>query len=385
MTGLFRPAVPLLLALVIPATGYGQGQPMLNPDISFITDVRALAADATGDDVTLEIHHLELGAEAFLNPFARGSIFLGVHAGALEIEEGYVSFTSLPGGLGLRIGQYFMDVGRFNTQHPHVFPFLDYPLFVTEYLGEEAYRDVGVNPSYLLDLGAFPLTLSAGVANGNLAGHPHGEEGDGHDHAPARFRPLQDEEPVEAEDGRTLADLAYHGRASGFFTLAESSFLDVGVSAGTATLDAAEDLRAVWFGGDLKYKWRPNRDRSLTVAGEVHAQRRDVDRHDEEVLATAQVEDHEDTQSFLGAFGFFDYRLKRHWNVGALVDYVEPLEHEGESRLGLGGFVGYSVFEESTVIRMLVRHDDMPGDAGGETRVVAQILFGMGPHKPHQY
>ena len=63
-----------------------QNQSALNPEISFISDVRARVGDATADDLDLVFEELEIGAQANLNPWARGDLFLGLHDGEIEVD-----------------------------------------------------------------------------------------------------------------------------------------------------------------------------------------------------------------------------------------------------------------------------------------------------------
>ena len=86
----------------------------------------------------------------------------------------------------------------------------------------------------------------------------------------------------------------------------------------------------------------------------------------------------------LGLFSYASLQLRRHWNVGALVDFVELPDGTGRDRAGAGVFAGYSLFEESTVLRALVRRDELP-DGAEETGVQVQVVFGLGPHKPHEF
>jgi hypothetical protein len=47
-------------------------------------------------------------------------------------------------------------------------------------------------------------------------------------------------------------------------------------------------------------------------------------------------------------------------------------------------FAGYAVLEESTLLRLAWEHY-MPDGGNAVNTVSAQLLFSMGPHKPHQF
>jgi hypothetical protein len=359
------PWVPLLAIgwIVLPGAAVAQTQSALNPEISFIADMRILAADATPDDLEFDLNGLELGAQGYLNPFARADIFIAFHDGQFELEEAFATLTALPGGFALRGGQFRMRIDRFNPPHNHVFPWLDYPGLITTFFGEEGYIDVGLNPSWMMSIGDVPITFEGDIANGNfnLEGHEHEEEGG-----------QADSLSTEGENrSRTLGDLTYDGRATIFFTLDTRTWLELGGSVGTGMLDFDGELRGTWYGGDAKFRWRPSRRTSLDIAAEVMAQER--------------KQPAVGIRTPLGAFGYFNYQFWRNWNIGALVDYVEVPENPSQALLGFGGFAGYSLYEETAVIRLLVRNDDLPGNLGSETLVKLQLLFGLGPHRAHTF
>jgi len=351
----------LLLLLASPALGQsgGSGQSGPLPDISFIADTRLLAGDAAPRDLQLQFEELELGATGYLNPFARGDVFLGFAEEGVEVEEAFLTLTALPGGWSLKGGIYYMDVGRFIPLHAHAFPFVNYPLFVTRYFTEEGYHDVGFQPSTLLEVGPAAVTLRADVVNGEVEGE---EEGGGE--ADTTGAPLPE---------RGLADLGYNGSADAFFTTGDFSWLDVGTSVGTAFLGPSPDLRMVWYDVNAKFKWRPNRRTAFTVEGEIMVQCRDVE-------TSTGIE----TTHPMGFFVYADYVFGRHWNVGPLLDYAQDPFDPDLSQTGVGAFAGYSVFEETTVFRLLDRHDSYPDGESGISGTL-QVLFGLGPHKPHQF
>lgn len=355
-------ATVLLGAVLWPHPVRCQLQSGLNPEISFIADTRAISSNAEAGDVELVFDELEIGAEGFLNPFARASVFAGIHDGSIEVEEAYVTFVTLPANLGLRVGRYLVDAGRFVPQHPHAFSFLDYPQFVGEYFTAEGLSETGLNPSILIDLAGLPLTVSANVLSGNVHEDSHEAEADSTAH--------------EERGARFFGELTYTGRASLFLELTRSTNLEIAGHGGTRVADVHEGHRNVWFGGDYKLKWRPHRRTSFEVAGEIIVHRGDLEPAEAGTITS---------ETSVGTFHYLDYQLSRQWNAGALVDYAQHALDSGEDMLGLGLFAGYSLFEESTVIRLLVRHDDFSDDPDPRWSLQLQLVFGLGPHKPHVF
>ena len=70
---------------------------------------------------------------------------------ASTLEEGFLTFTSLPGGLLTKVGKMRAAFGKVNTLHNHVLPWTDRPL-VTDNLvgGEDGIDDAGISVARLI-------------------------------------------------------------------------------------------------------------------------------------------------------------------------------------------------------------------------------------------
>src|SRR5713226_6324228 len=72
---------------------------LLNPDISVIGDFLGTAGNNSIRPIrSLELHESELGLQAIIDPYARGDFFLSFGEQGVNVEEGYITFTALPGG-----------------------------------------------------------------------------------------------------------------------------------------------------------------------------------------------------------------------------------------------------------------------------------------------
>jgi hypothetical protein len=125
---------------------------VFNPDISLIGDFLG-AAGNSGSRYTpsLEMHESELGLQAIIDPYVRGDVFITFGEEGVALEEGYFTFTSLPGALQLKVGKMRAAFGRVNTMHNHVLPWTDRPL-VTQNLvgGEDGIDDAGLSLSRII-------------------------------------------------------------------------------------------------------------------------------------------------------------------------------------------------------------------------------------------
>ena len=99
----------------------------------------------------LEMHETEVSFRAIVDPYATADVFLSFTPEGVELEEGYMTFTSLPGGLTAKVGKMRAAFGKVNMLHNHALEWTDRPL-VTENLlaGEEGISDAGISITRIL-------------------------------------------------------------------------------------------------------------------------------------------------------------------------------------------------------------------------------------------
>src|SRR5207237_4927250 len=125
----------------------GAAAKVLNPDISVIGDFLG-AVGKSGNRFTpaLEMHESEVGFQEVIDPYARADFFLSFGEQGVTLEEGYLTFTSLPAGLQLRVGKMRAAFGKVNTLHNHVLPWTDRPLMTQNIVGgEDGIDDAGLS------------------------------------------------------------------------------------------------------------------------------------------------------------------------------------------------------------------------------------------------
>lgn len=125
---------------------------VFNPDISVIGDfVGAAGNPANRYTPSLEMHESEVGLQAIIDPYARGDFFLTFGEHGVDLEEGYITFTSLPGALQLKVGKMRAAFGTVNTMHNHVLPWVDRPLVTQDLVaGEDGIDDAGLSLSRII-------------------------------------------------------------------------------------------------------------------------------------------------------------------------------------------------------------------------------------------
>jgi hypothetical protein len=85
-----------------------------------------------------------------------------------------------------------------------------------------------------------------------------------------------------------------------------------------------------------------------------------------------------------GGYVIADWQFATRWNAGAKLDWSEGLETKDEIRRA-EAFVNFRIMEESTLFRLLFRREDGDGYASAVNTTALQLVFGLGPHRPHVF
>ncbi len=335
-------------ALVVPAAAG-----VVNPDISAIGQVRAGMTDAAtspnNGEPTLSLGETEIVLDSWLNPFLKGSFVVSGGQEGIGIEEAYANWVKgLPWGLGLKAGKYRMGFGKLNPSHPHVNPFIDPPRAWIALLpgGAEGFNETAIQTSVLLPTpGDWASTLSADVLQG------------------AQFHP---------DEVKTR--LGWLGRWSNALLLGETGALETGLSGATGIDNVAKDLRGYLAGADFKAKFYLDGGSQFTMQGEGMFRRS----HAVDSIAGVSSADR------MGYYAVVDYRHHVHFNFGGMYDQVERASDATKTDRAVRAFAGYTMLEESTLLRIAYEYFMPQGESGVNT-FSAQLLFTMGPHKAHQF
>jgi hypothetical protein len=200
-----------------------------------------------------------------VDPYFRGLGTLGLSLDPdgdtrVELEEGWLESTSLPGNLQLRAGQMYSEFGRHNPLHLHAWSFVDSPIINARLLGPDGLRNPGARLSWLMPT-PFYSELFLGVQNsggGTAAsfrseGHAHG--GDEEEGIPFAFR--------HGDNDRGLnkwSDLLFTPRYAVSFNLTDSQTLLLGTSAALGPNSrggaGSGELDTRIYGTDVTWKWK---------------------------------------------------------------------------------------------------------------------------------
>ncbi len=134
--------------------GASQTSNYFNPSVSVIGNFLAVGGQNTVENLpSASLRESEVGLQAVVDPYARADFFISFGEHDVSVEEGYLTFTSLPADLLVKVGRMRIAFGKVNTMHLHVLPWPDEPLPVVNLLGgEEGWVGTGVSMAKLVPL-----------------------------------------------------------------------------------------------------------------------------------------------------------------------------------------------------------------------------------------
>jgi hypothetical protein len=334
-------------AMVPPApSGTADTSKVFNPDTSVLANFVGVAGkNPMSDQPALQLSEVEAAFQAVVDPYARADFFLSAGPEGLEVEEGYITFTSLPGNLLMKVGKMRAQFGKVNTLHTHVMPTVDRPL-VTQNLvgGEEGLSDSGISVSKLL-----PNPILFVEATGEVfRGHSSVFE------SPARSK------------------LNYVGRLRAYRDITEGSNLDVGTSFTTGPTSLASGLSKQLMGVDATFRYRPLR-RAIYKRFQART----------ELVWSRQTLETGPRQKAFGYYGLGEYQFARRWYVGGRYDRSGRVLDSTQTDRGGSVFLTYWPSEFSQIRGQYRRTNYDEGTSANE--FLFQFNFAIGAHGAHVF
>jgi hypothetical protein len=318
---------------------------IFNPDIAVIGNFLA----ATGkNDVApapaFELHEAEATFQAVVDPYARADFFFSFSPEGVEIEEGFLTFPTLPAGLLAKVGKFKQQVGKVNTLHPHLLPWIDTPVVLTNLLGgEEGLTDSGISVSKLILNPLLFLEATGEVYRGSSG-------------------------LFQSHERR---DVSWVGRLRGYRDLTEATNLDVGASVAYGTNDVGPGFNTRVIAVDATLRYRPL-ERAIY--------RRFMGRT--ELFWSKRGQEAGNVSAF-GMYASGDYQLARRWFAGARYDWSERAYDASLTDQGPSLLLTYWPSEFSQVRGQYRRLRYGEGAVANE--VLFQFLFSIGAHGAHVF
>jgi len=336
---------------------YGAAIPsskVFNPDIAVIGDFlgaggRNLVAPAPA----LAMHESEASFQAVVDPYARADFFLSFGESGVDLEEGYLTLTSLPGGLLTRVGKMRAAFGKVNGLHNHVLPWADRPLVIENLVGgEEGVSDAGISVARLIPNPWLFLEATGQVFRGDTEAN--------------LFKSSQ------------RGDLSSVGHLRGYQDVSESTNIDLGISysRGHNTAGIVDGIDVGRFtthlyGVDGTVRWRPLR-RSIyhSFIGRTE-------------LVWSRRQQFGGPQNAMGYFVSGDYQVGRRWFAGIRYDRSERADEAAVFDRGGSVVLTYWPSEFSQV-RGQYRRTHYGADSIAN-ELLFQFLFSIGAHGAHPF
>jgi hypothetical protein len=337
----------------VPVTPPPATSKIFNPDIAVVGNLLGAAGRNTiSPGPALEMAESEASFQAILDPYARADFFMAFGEEGVDLEEGFLTFPAIPGGLLVKVGKMRAAIGKVNTLHSHGVSWIDRPLVINNLAGgEEGVSDAGMSVSRLI---ANPWIFLE--ATGQVY---RGDSGD-------------------VFQSSTRGDLNYVGRLRGYGDFTDDTNIDLGVSYArghnasgvTDGVDLGRFTTDLWA-VDATVRWRPLRQtdyRSFLGRSELFWSRR------------------EQPGGRNGAFGYYvsgDYQVARRWFVGARYDRSERADDVGLFDSGQSALLTFRPSEFSLVRGQYRRTEYGEGVTANE--LLFQFQFSIGTHGAHVF
>ena len=336
----------------------------LNPEISVTGDVfgQVVKDRANGDNFFAR--EFELSLISNLDPFSRAKVFISRHDHGGEIvpfddhgeeeeegfavEEGYVEWVSLPGGIGLKLGRFYQQLGQLNRWHAHAFPFQSRSLPSMVFVGEEPLTQSGASVRWLLPVGG-----SAGTYTTTFEATRSSNE--------ALFG---------ASDR-----LSFLANLNAFWQLTDATDLDISATWTGGRYEGEENaIDRNLYAAEMSFTWSPpaaTRYRGLNVRAGVMVLDGLMSHEGLPVEGTAK-----------GLWTMAETKLSQSWLLGGRFDWTENPEDVGETAWLVSPTL---TWWQSEYVRIRAEYDLLGRSAFRDGRLLLQATFSMGPHKHETY
>jgi hypothetical protein len=337
----------------LPVYGGAGGSKVFNPDIAVIGDfLGAAGSNKVNPDPAFQMHESEVAFQAIVDPYARADFFLSFGQEGVVLEEGYITFPAIPGGLLVKVGKMRAAFGKVNTLHNHVLPWTDRPIVTMNLVaGEDGINDAGFSVARLIPNRWIFLEATGQVYRG-------------------------DSDDVFHSSKR--GELSYVGHLRGYQDITENTNIDLGVSyarghnpAGIVNDFDFGRFRTTLYGADATIRWRPLKRsiyHSFVGRSELIWSRRGQ------------------PNGLQRAFGYYvsgDYQFARRWFGGVRYDWSRQAAVPSLVDKGQSAILTYWPSEFSQLRAQYRRTQYAIGPTANE--LLMQLQFSIGAHGAHPF
>jgi hypothetical protein len=377
----------------------GPTNPRLLPDFSAVGDIvgdLSPKRSTQADNTRFGVREVELAVQAVVDPYFRGDVFLGISdLESISIEQAFLTTTSLPNQLELKIGRFLMPFGKQNTTHRHDLHTIEYPWVIQKLLSDDGLKGTGLWGSRVFSPFGFYQELQLTAVD--------------------RISPPSEDLTTAEAVNKSLGGLGFSARLRNYVDLSQAANVELSFSAMTGKRERplngsyvalvddesgsgptavevnATVARQSTFGADLTYRWRPLQQglyQSFILQGEVMRQ---VNEGDPAlpVLTCADATPCSiptlaaPSRDYNGAYLFARLQTSQRQFVGARYDYVQNPENDGRTLTAGSVYLEWfpSEFSKLNFAYEAVKNSG----ADLVNRLLVQATFSLGPHKPHPF
>ena len=309
----------------------------------------------------ISLREIELGLTGVLDSYARADFYLtNEDGGDISIEEGFMTWLTLPWDLQVRTGIFRTSFGKMNKTHRPEIPQIDYPNTIKNFLGTEGQKEPGISISKIL---ANPWDI-------------HSE--------------LTIEILTPSDEGVKGKDQIYLAHLSNYFNITDNSSLELGLSFQTRDISDTDDatitqrnFRQTLEGVDLTFRWKPPEQKlykSFIWQTEFFVSQRETGSFDE-AGSTVDVKD----INSLGFYTFGEYQLTRRLLAGLRFDYSQFPTNDKDSEWSISPYLTFWQSEFAR-LRLEYTHSERNSVATpvkeGDNALTLQATFSLGEHIP---
>ena len=330
---------------------------VFNPDIAVIGDfIGATGSNHVNPDPAMQMHESEVAFQAIVDPYARADFFFSYGEVGVTLEEGYITFPAVPGGLLAKVGKQRAAFGKVNTMHNHVLPWIDRPIVTNNLVnGEDGIDDAGISAARLV-----PNKWVFLEATGQVY---RGDSGD-------------------VFQSTKRGDLSYVGHLRGYRDITDNTNIDLGVSyahghnaSGFSNGFDFGMFRTALYGTDATIRWKPLQRsiyHSFVGRSEVIWSRR---------------QQPGGAQSAQGFYISGDYQFARRWFGGIRIDQSKHADNALLTDTGQSAIITYWPSEFSQIRGQYRRtnYNVAPRSFSLANEFLFQFLFSIGAHGAHPF
>ena len=346
-----RPVAPAAPAPVDTAAAVSNAK-VFNPDMSVIGNFVGVAGkNPNNDQPVFGLSEVEAAFQAVVDPYARADFYLAAGPEGVEVEEGFITFNTLPAGLLLKAGKMRAEFGKVNRMHTHALPWADRPLVTRNLLGgEEGLSMPGVSLSKLIQNSALFLEATGEAYFGSS--------------------------DVFESDPARKSKLTYVGRLRGYRDITEGSNIDIGGSyafgpSAHNAMDGEHSSTEV-IGVDATFRYRPLR-RAIYRRFQART----------ELMWSRPTSNGFSGERAFGYYGSAEYQFARRWFAGGRYDRSAHMLYPEVVDTGGSFYVTFWPSEFNQIRGQYRRTNN--GEGGRANEFLFQMNFAIGAHGAHVF